>query len=435
MENYKLIKQIGEGSYGKVQLAVASDGKQVVIKVIDTRRMNVKERKSSMNEVKVLSSLKHPYIVRYYDSFLSGGKLNIVMAFAENGDLYSRIKKARKGSPIPTYQVLEWFTQATLALKYLHDLRILHRDLKTQNMFLTSEERLKIGDFGISRVLASTSAFARTMIGTPYYMSPEVCSERPYSLQSDIWALGCVLFELYELRVPFEAASIRDLMQKIIRANIPRALKACPSGQQLCADMMARNPSNRPTAAQVLERPLIQEQIRAMLKKNHGSTAGEVPPACAPPSGPAEPRVLQARAPSPYGQQRRSPSPAPGWNRAPSPNLPARAASPLRRGGAYQPPASPRVQPGVLGLPPKGVPREPSAPVLLNGMQRGLAHVPQSPRGPYPQSPRGPPRAASPSPRLYAPSPPRQRREYSPAPNRLDHDPNDWYQKALGILR
>merc|ERR1719359_2634438 len=71
------------------------------------------------------------------------------MAFAEKGDLFSRIKSAQKGSPIPTFQVLEWITQATLALKYLHDLRILHRDLKSQNMFLTADERLKIGDFGI----------------------------------------------------------------------------------------------------------------------------------------------------------------------------------------------------------------------------------------------------------------------------------------------
>merc|ERR1719389_60166 len=188
------------------------------------------------------------------------------MAFAEKGDLYSRIKQARAGKPISHDQVLEWLTQGALALKYLHNKHILHRDLKSQNMFLTKEDRLKIGDFGISRVLDGTCAFAKTVIGTPYYMSPEVCSERPYSWASDIWALGCVLYELFQLRVPFEASSIRELMQKIIRGGIPRALKAPTAAQQLCADLMARDSTRRPTAAQILERPLIQEQIRSMLK-------------------------------------------------------------------------------------------------------------------------------------------------------------------------
>jgi NIMA (never in mitosis gene a)-related kinase len=428
MENYKFIKQIGEGSYGKVQLARAPDGKNVVIKVVDTRRMNQKEKKSAQNEVKVLSALKHPYVVRYYESFISTGKLCIVMAFAEKGDLYSRIKAARNGRRIPAEKVLEWFTQATLALKYLHDLRILHRDLKSQNMFLTGEERLKIGDFGISRVLSSTGAFARTMIGTPYYMSPEVCSERPYSWASDIWALGCVLYELYQLKVPFEAASIRDLMQRIIRGQIPRATNACHAGQMICAEMMAREPGKRPTAAQILERPLIQEAIRGMLKHHH-STEGSFHKAA--PAAQADPQVLQQQNARPVAAMSpRMPSPSRGARSpspnvrgpSPSPNLPPRA-----RGD------SPRVG-GPRGLPPKaGLQRDPSAPAVLDGRYRpvGMGHgVPPSPRW------------NAGSPRQYMPPSPRAHRAPSPGPVRwtpregpAPPDPNDWYQKALGILR
>lgn len=449
MENYKFIRQVGEGSYGKVNLARSPDGKDVVVKVIDTRRMNNKEKKAAMNEVKVLSSLKHPYVVRYYDSFLTAGKLCIVMAFAEKGDLYARIKQARNGRPIPPEQVLEWFTQAVLALKYLHDLRILHRDLKSQNMFLTSEERLKVGDFGISRMLNGTVAFARTMIGTPYYMSPEVCSERPYSWATDIWAMGCVLFELYQLRVPFEASSIRELMQKIVRGAIPRATKAPTAAQQLCADMMARDSTRRPSAAQILERPLIQDQIRVMLKQHStGSVQGEEPaPALAarpPPARPGE--VLQPVQPVAQAEPPRTP------------NIPPRAPSPMRRlvsDPAFPRARSPRV--GQIGLPPK-LHREPSAPVLLNGR---IAHPgcasPRpggpSPRGDVPPSPRwARPQCASPrwgvppSPRAVPPSPraPSPGRCASPArgcsPRRYEpyagyHDPGDWYQRAMGLLR
>lgn len=459
MENYKFVKQIGEGSYGKVQLVRAPDGKNCVIKVVDTRRMNAKEKKAAMNEVKVLSSLKHPYVVRYYDSFLNAGKLCIVMQFAEKGDLYSRIKQARNGRRIPQEQVLEWFTQGVLALKYLHDLKILHRDLKSQNMFLTAEERLKVGDFGISRVLSGTMAFARTMIGTPYYMSPEVCSERPYSWASDIWAMGCVMFELYQLKVPFEASSIRELMQKIVRGAIPRATKAPGPVQQLCAEMMAREATKRPSAAQILERPLIQDQIRSMLKQSHANESGKVPVGIGQPAplqeSPAQQQgVLQqpvhpARAASP-GAAYRAASPSPNLPppaRAPSPNLrrlvsdnvvprPHMPPSP-RLAGPHMPP-SPRV--GAPGLPPKAVQREPSAPVLLNG----LARVPNSPRiaprlDPFPPSPKW----HAGSPRRYVPASPARGRSESPArawsPRAHEangvYDPSDWYQRAMGLLR
>lgn len=439
MENYSVVKQIGEGSYGKVSLVRDSAGKSCVMKVVDTRRMSAKEKKGAMNEVKVLSALKHPYVIRYYESFLTNSKLHIVMAFAEKGDLYSRIKQAKAGKPISHDQVLEWLTQGSLALKYLHDKHILHRDLKTQNMFLTKEDRLKIGDFGISRVLDGTCAFAKTVIGTPYYMSPEVCSERPYSWASDIWALGCVLYELFQLRVPFEATSIRALMQRIVRGAIPRATRAQPEAQQLCADMMARDPKARPTAAQILERPAIQTQIRAMLKQHeHDSTAGEDNKG-KPPAGPTP----AAAVPTPFvdaGQRVM--------------DRPAQVASP-------RPPCHPSPAQRPHGL--RGGLREPSQPQLLLD---GRHQVQASPRySPTPRNYRAPSpnyrapsphhiRGGSPTPHARAASPhyraasPAAYRAASPqrypsphrggfAPGVPDHnpDPRDWYARAIGVLR
>merc|ERR1719499_1193934 len=145
------------------------------------------------------------------------------MDFADGGDLYQRISRTRKaGQSLAERQIIRWFTEAALALKYMHDKHVLHRDFKSQNLFLTAADRLRVGDFGISKVLESTAAFARTAIGTPYYLSPEICLERPYSFGSDVWALGCCVFEMAALKVPFDAQNLQALVQKIVRGPLPQ---------------------------------------------------------------------------------------------------------------------------------------------------------------------------------------------------------------------
>ena len=102
------------------------------------------------------------------------------MTYVPSGDLYSKIN-SQKGRSFPEAQVLDWFVQLCLALKHVHDRKILHRDIKTQNVFLTKSGMVKLGDFGIARVLSSTAELARTCIGTPYYLSPEICENKPYN--------------------------------------------------------------------------------------------------------------------------------------------------------------------------------------------------------------------------------------------------------------
>ncbi|CAE8708421.1 unnamed protein product, partial [Polarella glacialis] len=219
---YTKIKDIGQGSYGRAVLVKDRDDKLYVMKIIDMSRMDSKQRKDAINEVRVLSSLKHPYIVSYRESYTENRNLAIVMDYADGGDMHQRIQRMKAAGKIfAEDKITRWFTEATLALKYLHDKHVLHRDLKSQNLFLTAQDRLRIGDFGISKVLESTCAFAKTTIGTPYYLSPEICMERPYSFSSDIWALGCVLYEMAALRVPFDATSLQSLVQKITRGPTP----------------------------------------------------------------------------------------------------------------------------------------------------------------------------------------------------------------------
>eukprot|EP00812_Abedinium_dasypus_P014369 NODE_788_length_1363_cov_12.607798.p1 GENE.NODE_788_length_1363_cov_12.607798~~NODE_788_length_1363_cov_12.607798.p1 ORF type:complete len:314 (+),score=76.64 NODE_788_length_1363_cov_12.607798:3-944(+) len=264
---YIKIADIGQGSYGKAMLVQDQDGRSYVMKTIHMSGMDKKQRRDAINEVRVLSCLKHPYIVSYRESFSENGTLAIVMDYADGGDLHQRITRTRKaGQSFSERQVIRWFTEASLALKYMHDKHVLHRDLKSQNLFLTSSDRLRVGDFGISKVLENTSAFARTAIGTPFYLSPEICQEKPYSFASDIWALGCVLYEMAALRVPFDAQNINALVQKITRGQVPQVpAHFSPELRQLGADLLHRDQYQRPTATDIIQRQYIQDEIRRML--------------------------------------------------------------------------------------------------------------------------------------------------------------------------
>ena len=134
------------------------------------------------SEVRVLMTLQHPNVVTYHKHFTDSGMLNIVLEYADNGDLAQHIARAKKrGLRFKEDLVLYWFAQIACALHYVHSQNILHRDLKTQNIFLTKENIIKLGDFGIAKVLHSTGDMARTVIGTPYYMSPELCEDLPYN--------------------------------------------------------------------------------------------------------------------------------------------------------------------------------------------------------------------------------------------------------------
>ena len=93
-------------------------------------------------------------------------------------------------------------------MKHIHDRKILHRDIKGQNVFLMKNGIVKVGDLGIARVLAHTKEFAKTMVGTPYYLSPEIVANKPYGFKSDIWSLGVLLYELCALKPPFDGTSL-----------------------------------------------------------------------------------------------------------------------------------------------------------------------------------------------------------------------------------
>ncbi|XP_051038053.1 serine/threonine-protein kinase Nek5 isoform X2 [Phodopus roborovskii] len=178
MDRFDLIKIIGKGTFGKVYLAkTKTESNYCVIKEINFTQ----EKEASKKEVMLLAQMKHPNIVTFFSAFQENSRLFIVMEYCEGGDLMQRIRR-QKGVLFSEDQILCWFVQISLGLKHIHDSKILHRDIKSQNIFLSKDGLVaKLGDFGTARTLNNSMELAQTCVGTPYYLSPEICQNRPYN--------------------------------------------------------------------------------------------------------------------------------------------------------------------------------------------------------------------------------------------------------------
>eukprot|EP00929_Paragymnodinium_shiwhaense_P113612 TRINITY_DN81896_c0_g1_i2.p1 TRINITY_DN81896_c0_g1~~TRINITY_DN81896_c0_g1_i2.p1 ORF type:complete len:974 (-),score=149.96 TRINITY_DN81896_c0_g1_i2:108-3029(-) len=270
------LQHIGRGQYASAQLVRESaTGVQYVAKCISLAALNEHDQDMAHQEVFLLQTLAHPYIVAYRDSFLIEGAntLVIVMEHCEDGDLRKAIKeKAKANEYFPEDQIMTWFVQLCLALQYTHSEKVLHRDLKTSNIFLKGGA-VKLGDFGISRVLEGTTEAAVTIVGTPYYMSPEVCRSEPYSWKSDIWALGCVLYELCMLKHAFESSSLLGLVYKIVSDHY-EPIPSIYSSQlnDLIRQLLMKSAESRPSINDIFANPYVKAYVAKQ------SVPGPVPP-------------------------------------------------------------------------------------------------------------------------------------------------------------
>ncbi|XP_050766413.1 serine/threonine-protein kinase Nek5 [Gymnogyps californianus] len=263
MDKYEIIKKIGEGSFGKIFLAKGKvDNEQCVIKEINLTKMPVKEKEASQKEVILLAKMKHANIVTFYASLQEKNKLYIVMEYCDGGDLMKRINM-QQGVLFDEDQILSWFVQISLGLKHIHDKKILHRDVKAQNIFLSNNGNVaKLGDFGIARQLNSTTEFAHTCVGTPYYLSPEICENRPYNNKTDIWSLGCVLYELCALKHPFEGNSLHQLVLNICRGHFhPVSPNYSYDLRILISQLFKIPPRDRPSINSILRKPFLQKLV------------------------------------------------------------------------------------------------------------------------------------------------------------------------------
>ncbi|KAF7659760.1 hypothetical protein LDENG_00293190 [Lucifuga dentata] len=275
MNNYIFIRVVGKGSYGEVNLVKhITERKQYVIKKLNLTTSSKRERRAAEQEAQLLSQLRHPNIVTYRESWEGDDcQLYIVMGFCEGGDLYHRLKE-QKGELLPERQVVEWFVQIAMALQYLHERNILHRDLKTQNIFLTKTNIIKVGDLGIARVLENQNDMASTLIGTPYYMSPELFSNKSYNHKSDVWALGCCVYEMSTLKHAFNAKDMNSLVYRIVEGKLPQMpSRYDPQLGDLIKSMLCKKPEDRPDVKLILRQPYIKRQIAMFLEATKAKTA------------------------------------------------------------------------------------------------------------------------------------------------------------------
>jgi NIMA (never in mitosis gene a)-related kinase len=265
INEYLIQKKLGIGSYGTVYLVTKKNTNDFyVIKQISLFGLTPDEIKDVNLEAKILSSINSKYVVKYYDSFEEKNFLNIVMEYCDGGDLGQFIEEKKAlNEPIKEDLIWNFFIKITLGLAAMHKSKILHRDLKALNIFMTKDLDVKIGDLGVSKMLNHSGSFAKTLIGTPYYLSPELCEEKPYNDKSDVWALGCILYELCTFRHPFNAKSQAALIIKILKGtHDPIGNNYSNDLKNLVNSLFEKDAKKRPSCKQILNNNIIIEKAK-----------------------------------------------------------------------------------------------------------------------------------------------------------------------------
>ncbi|XP_061733864.1 serine/threonine-protein kinase Nek3 isoform X3 [Nerophis ophidion] len=209
--------------------------------------------------------MKHAHIVTFHEAFEADHLLCIVMEYCGGGDILQKIQQQKRKHFGVDY-ILRWFAEMCAGASHIHEKRVLHRDLKSKNIFLTDEGTIKLGDFGSACVLSSAEAYACTYVGTPYYVAPEIWENKPYNNKSDVWSLGCVLYELCTLRHPFQAPSWKSLILKVCRGSYPPPPRHLPPELQLLLrDVFKTDPKERPSLRTILTTHRVSRLLRAHL--------------------------------------------------------------------------------------------------------------------------------------------------------------------------
>ncbi|GMH88797.1 hypothetical protein TrST_g6215 [Triparma strigata] len=229
---YETLKHIGRGAFGSVHLIKSR--KENNLFALKTMSYGDQENRTHVQrEIQLLIKLMHPFVIALYDLYTEGDSakaqtMNLVMTYCDGGDLSKLIKTVRKNldsmdasqhkdklySP---QNFLRWFCMSCLSLDYLHSNQILHRDIKPDNIFLSaSSKNCRLGDFGLAKQLGSDEDVVKTEVGTTYYISPEIVSNKGYSYPTDVWSLGCVMYELVTLNLPYYGDNLTAFVDSLM---------------------------------------------------------------------------------------------------------------------------------------------------------------------------------------------------------------------------
>jgi len=265
---YKKKKFIGKGQYGSVYLcSFAGREKDYVMKTISLTSQSPEEREIAREEATILSKLESPFVIKLQTAFVSDSVMIIITDFADAGsleDLIERNRKERTRESCKTY--LNYICQALIGLQYLHGCHVIHRDIKPANLLLFKTGRLKIADFGISKVM-EVGKVAQTMVGTPLYLPPEKVLNKAYDFKSDIWSLGILMYELYTGKIPYKSVHIVSLFRDIVKKEPPmiKDPRVPNSHVILASSMLVKDPKKRPTATALLRTPTCRRALNHLL--------------------------------------------------------------------------------------------------------------------------------------------------------------------------
>ena len=264
MDGFDLISKLGEGSYSIVfKVKRKEDSKIYALKKVKLIKLSEKEKKNALNEVRILASIKSTFVISYKEAFIdeTDSSLCIVMEYADKGDLFQKISYFKKmGYYFDEMDIWKIFIQMVKGLKALHDLKILHRDLKSANIFLFNDGSAKIGDLNVSKVAKKGIGYTQT--GTPYYASPEVWRDEPYDSKSDIWSLACVTYEMLTLHPPFRSESMKGLYEKVIKGKYPKINERYSQDiSDLLKLLFKLNAKERPSCDEILKNPIVIKRM------------------------------------------------------------------------------------------------------------------------------------------------------------------------------
>ncbi|CAL5973743.1 Kinase [Hexamita inflata] len=270
--NFNVVKTLGQGSFGTVKLVSRKeDGRKYAMKEINVAKMDQRDRADQLNEIRILASIFHPNVLAYYEAFIESGKLFIITEFAELGDLDGEIQaRLRSSKPFSEEDVWSVFLQSMSGLRQLHDQGILHRDIKGQNILrfqnLKNPQKpiYKLADFGVSKVIKDVETdFAKTQIGTPFYLCPEIWQNKEYNAAADIFSMGVLLYELMALKHPYNGRDMKELNRNVLKGQYaPLPAKYSKELRELCYSMLSNNPDKRPSVKEIFIQPFVEDHFK-----------------------------------------------------------------------------------------------------------------------------------------------------------------------------
>ena len=247
MENFSLQRVLAVNSNEKTVLCVDKRTNLFcAVHEVPLSGIPEEEWDSVLEEELTFTQLNHPNILRYNEAFIQDGVLFTVTDYAQGGSLETKLEKAQ-GMLIEESVILDWFTKVCLAIKYCHDRNVLHRDIQAKNVVFLRNGMLKLTGFVNSKILLGTTNFTQTAQTAPFFFAPEICQGKSYSPKTEIWALGCLLYQLCAQRAPFEAPSVTVLIRKIMKGQLsPIPYIYSSNLRNLVSSILSKHPARRP---------------------------------------------------------------------------------------------------------------------------------------------------------------------------------------------